>query len=58
MPTEPRAIRDQRFDAGSALDNATPGSRHMMVALLAMSVIVLDGFDLQVLGFEIGRAHV
>jgi AAHS family 4-hydroxybenzoate transporter-like MFS transporter len=36
---------------GTALDTATIGRSHIAIALLAMSVIVLDGFDLQVLAF-------
>ncbi len=43
--------RDIRFEVGAELDRTTLRGTHFLIALLAMSVIVLDGFDLQVLGF-------
>lgn len=51
MPSSSNADRDPRLEAGSALDTATLNARHVGIALLAMSMIVLDGFDLQVLAF-------
>ena len=42
---------DPSFEVGSALDSASIGRNHLILTLLAMSVIVLDGFDLQVLAF-------
>jgi AAHS family 4-hydroxybenzoate transporter-like MFS transporter len=47
----PPGTPDPRFDVGTALDTATIGRSHVAIALLAMSVIVLDGFDLQALAF-------
>jgi len=53
MPAESVADRAALpdFEAGAILDSASLSRRHVAIALLAMSVIVLDGFDLQVLGF-------
>jgi AAHS family 4-hydroxybenzoate transporter-like MFS transporter len=39
------------FEAGALLDRAPVGSAHLRVFALAGAAIVLDGFDLQALGF-------
>ena len=49
--TIPTSAGDPSFEVGSALDSASIGRNHLILTLLAMSVIVLDGFDLQVLAF-------